>query len=259
MLTIPFLDFVVPSSLPQRLQWIRGQQEIGDSGYHHWQLLVAFRQKTSVIGVRSWFGPFHAELTRSSAAADYVWKENTRVEGSQFELGALPISRNSRVDWELIWEHAKNLRIESIPASIRIQSYRSLRQIGTDYAQPLGIERRVFVFHGSTGTGKSRRAWEEAGQDAYPKDPRSKFWCGYSHQEHVVIDEFRGGIDIAHFLRWTDRYPVIVEVKGGAVVLKAKTIWITSNLSPQQWFPEIDVMTQDALMRRLTVVDFDNA
>jgi len=34
---------------------------------------------------------------------------------------------------------------------------------------------------------------------------------GYRGQEHVVFDEFRGGIDISHVLRWFDRYPVIVE------------------------------------------------
>ena len=55
-----------------------------------------------------------------------------------------------------------------------------------------------------------------------PKDPRTKFWDGYRNQENVVIDEFRGAIDIAHILRWFDRYPVIVEVKGSSVVLSAK-------------------------------------
>jgi len=64
-------------------------------------------------------------------------------------------------------------------------------------------------------------------------DPRSKFWDAYSGHEHVVIDEFRGGIDISHMLRWLDRYPVLVEVKGSSVCLKAGVIWITSNLHPR--------------------------
>lgn len=105
--------------------------------------------------------------------------------------------------------------------------------------------------------GKSRLAWEEAGMDAYPKDPRTKFWCGYRDHEHVVIDEFRGGIDIAHMLRWLDRYPVIVEVKGGAQVLKAKKVWITSNLEPKFWYPDADAATVDALMRRLNIVNME--
>jgi len=60
---------------------------------------------------------------------------------------------------------------------------------------------------------------------------------------------------VAHILRWFDRYPVIVEVKGSSVVLSAKKVWITSNLSPDQWYPNLDVVTRAALMRRLTITE----
>lgn len=119
------------------------------------------------------------------------------------------------------------------------------------------MEREVFVFVGPTGAGKSRRAWEEATWDAYPKDPRTKFWDGYRDQCHVVIDEFRGGIDIAHLLRWFDRYPVLVEIKGSSTPLVATKIWITSNLHPRNWYPDLDYTTYLALERRLQVTEFE--
>lgn len=120
--------------------------------------------------------------------------------------------------------------------------------------KPIAEERKIKVFWGATGTGKSRKAWEEAGWDAYPKDPNTKFWDGYSGQENVVIDEFRGRIDIAHVLRWFDRYPVVVEVKGSSQVFRAKNIWITSNLDPRCWYPDLDEETKKALLRRLEIV-----
>lgn len=135
-------------------------------------------------------------------------------------------------------------------------SYHTLRRICGDYSRPVAMERIVHVFWGSTGTGKSRRAWQEAGLEAYPKDPRTKFWCGYQGEEHVVVDEFRGGIDISHILRWLDRYPVVVETKGSSVCLRAKVIWITSNLDPRLWYPELDQATNDALIRRLNITHF---
>lgn len=73
---------------------------------------------------------------------------------------------------------------------------------------------------------------------------------------NVVIDEFRGDIDIAHMLRWLDRYPVLVEIKGSSVVLVAETIWITSNIHPAHWYPAIDQETRDALLRRLDITEF---
>lgn len=119
------------------------------------------------------------------------------------------------------------------------------------------MERTCHVYWGATGTGKSRRAWELAGMDAYSKDPRSKFWCGYFGQDKVVIDEFRGGIDVSHLLRWLDRYPVSVEIKGSSVPLAAREYYITSNLNPRQWYPDIDEETLNALLRRLNIIHFD--
>lgn len=119
------------------------------------------------------------------------------------------------------------------------------------------MERTCTVFWGPTGTGKSHRAWAEAGLQAYSKDPLTKWWDGYRHQEHVIIDEFRGVINISHLLRWLDKYPVSVETKGGQAALLARRIWITSNLHPNEWYPELDMMTKEALLRRLTIIEIN--
>lgn len=257
LLTIPRDDFQPWDTLKEGVAYLRGQREIGhDTNYHHWQLLVALTKKGSLSAIKKIFGDScHAELTRSEAAYEYVWKEDTRVDGTQFEIGKRPLKRNEKRDWAAIWSAAKSGSIEEIDPSVLVCHYTAIRKISYDFAKPISIERRIVVYWGDTGAGKSRRAWEEAGLDAYPKDPRTKFWDGYRGQEHVVIDEFRGDIDIAHILRWTDRYPVIVEVKGSAVVLKAHTIWITSNLSPSSWYPTLDDATEAALQRRLSSVE----
>jgi len=257
LLTIPQHDYT--PYLPPNVQYIVGQTERGaTNGFLHWQILVAFKSKQSLRGVKSVFGEScHAELSRSSAAADYVQKEETRVVGTQFELGAKPFQRNSRVEWESVWTAAQSGDLRLIPANVRVVNYRTIRAIGSDFARPIGMERECFVYWGKTGTGKSRRAWDEASLEAYCKDPRTKFWDGYTNEEHVVIDEFRGGIDISHLLRWLDRYPVRVEIKGSSRPLLAKKIWITSNIQPRDWYPLVDFETLDALMRRLQVVEFD--
>jgi hypothetical protein len=244
--------------LPNCLVWVKGQLECGsESGYLHYQVVVAFSKKESLASVTRLFGPgIHAELTRSEAACAYVHKEETRA-GVPFEHGVKPINRASKIDWESVWAAAITNDILSVPASIRIQSYRALRAIGADYATPIAMEREVFVFWGASGTGKSRRAWEEAGLDAYCKDPRSKFWDGYQAQRNVVFDEFRGGIDVAHILRWCDRYPVRVETKGSSRPLVSERIWFTSNVDPRLWYPELDPDTLVALIRRFNITHFN--
>lgn len=254
LLTIPqhlFLPYLPPS-----VAYIKGQTEIGAStGYLHWQILCVFVRKIRLGGVKKVFGDcIHAEPSKSEAANSYVWKEDTAVVGTRFELGTLPMSRSREHDWELVWKYAQESKFELIPADIRMRYYGNIKRVAADNLTPFACEKVVTVLYGPTGTGKSRRAWLEAGVDAYPKDPRTKFWDGYRGQENVVIDEFRGGIDISHILRWLDRYPVVVEVKGSSVVLKAVRIWITSNLHPSEWYPLLDRGTIDALLRRMEVL-----
>jgi len=156
----------------------------------------------------------------------------------------------------MVWTAAKSNNLLDIEADVRIRYYRTFCAIAADYAEAPAIVRTVNVYWGLTRTGKSRTAWDEAGISAYCKDPRSKFWCGYRDQQHVVLDEFRGGIDISHILRWTDRYPVQVEIKGSSRPLLATAIWITSNLHPNDWYPDLDYQTRDALLRRLNIREF---
>lgn len=255
ILTIPRDDW--KPELPASACWVKGQPELGESGYRHWQLIVSFTTKKTLAQVKSAFCPSaHCEPTRSTAAETYVHKDETR-DGEPFEFGAKSLNRNSAHDWDVIKTLATSGKLDQIPSDIFVRYYRTLRSISSDYARPVGIEKQVFVFFGPTGTGKSRRAWEEAGTDVYAKDPRSKFWCGYSGQEHVVIDEFRGGIDISHLLRWFDRYPVNVELKGSSIPLSARKIWITSNLHPSAWYTDLDRHTYAALERRLEMVEFE--
>lgn len=203
--------------LPEPCVFLRGQHELGgDGGYRHAQFVAYFGRKLTLAQVIKCLGPGHYESTRSDAADGYVWKDETAIAGSRFEYGTRPHRRNSKTDWDAIWASAVGGDIGTVPASLRVVHYRTLRAIATDHMVPPALERTCHVFWGTTGSGKSRDAWLAAGMDAYSKDPRSKFWCGYRGQRHVVLDEFRGGIDVSHLLRWLDRYPVIVEVKGGA-------------------------------------------
>jgi len=254
MLTIPQADFV--PYLATGVAHLEGQLERGAGGYIHWQLVATFSRKVSRRQVTELFPTAHSEPTRSSAARAYVFKEETSIKDTYFQLGELPIRRNNKQDWDFIFASAVAGNFDVIPAQIRFQSYRTIRAISSDHQTPVGMVRTSNVFWGPTGSGKSRRAWEEAGLDAYSKDPRTKFWDGYTGQENVVIDEFRGSIDISHVLRWLDRYPVRVEIKGSSVCLCAKKFWFTSNLPPRLWYPELDGQTFDALNRRLIVEEF---
>ena len=119
------------------------------------------------------------------------------------------------------------------------------------YAKSRDWKSIVNVFWGETGTGKTRKAFEEASTDLYVHSG-GKWFDGYEGQENVIFDEF-GGSDFAlrYFLQLIDRYPMKVPVKGGFVEWVPKKIWITANYSPKDWYSSAKEEHQKALMRRI--------
>jgi len=137
LLTIPH-ELFTPYT-PSNVQYIIGQLERGGStGFLHWQVMVAFKSKQSLNGVRATFGPVHAELSRSSAASTYCQKEESAIVGTQFELGAKPFARNQKVEWESVWSAAQSGDLSRIPANVRVVNYRTIRAIGSDYSRCSG-------------------------------------------------------------------------------------------------------------------------
>ncbi|AEL87792.1 putative replication-associated protein [Bat faeces associated cyclovirus 4] len=131
--------------------------------------------------------------------------------------------------------------------------------------QPRDFKTEVYFYWGPPGTGKSRRAAEEArtrfpnnpdtGRDEVYYKPRGLWWDGYEQQKAVVIDDFYGWIKYDEMLKICDRYPYKVQIKGGFQEFKAEAIWITSNVS-------IDLLYRftgydpAALQRRMTCIDY---
>lgn len=108
MLTIPANTHWMPC-LNATLTWLRGQLEEGAGGYRHWQVVVGAAKKLTLGQLKVHFpNESHCEPTRSDAADEYVWKEESRIPDTQFELGAKSLKRNAPADWDKVWEHAVN-------------------------------------------------------------------------------------------------------------------------------------------------------
>lgn len=115
-------------------------------------------------------------------------------------------------------------------------------------------EMQIRVFIGKTNTGKTYLAHKLAGEKTYTLQLTSQkqnkvWWDNYQGESAVIIDEFTGQIPYTYLLKLLDRYPMKVEYKGGITEFRSKWIFITSNLSPREWYPSKVDMTP--LLRRL--------
>lgn len=130
--------------------------------------------------------------------------------------------------------------------SVFVSCFRGLERYRLLVSKPRNWPTNIIVVQGPTGTGKSRWA-KETYENAYWKQ-RSNWWDGYSDQDAVVIDEFYGWLPFDLLLRLCDRYPLLVETKGGQVNFVAKTIVFTTNQVPGLWYKNVYF---DSFIRRV--------
>jgi len=121
ILTIPHEKWTCPTALDPAITMIRGQLEIAASGFKHWQVVVRLKNKQRLSGLKALFPPeTHAEPTRSAAATDYVWKEETRVPGTQFQLGQVKAAAH-KVDWDKTLELATKGHFSEIESGVMLR------------------------------------------------------------------------------------------------------------------------------------------
>jgi len=108
-------------------------------------------------------------------------------------------------------------------------------------------------YYGATGTGKTKRAFEET-KDPWISGRNLQWWCGYDAHKHVIIDDFRGDFCTFHeLLRILDRYPYTVQNKGGSRQLLAELIIITCPRPPNIVYETREDIQQ--LLRRIDIIE----
>lgn len=227
-------------------------EEVGEKGTPHLQFYLQFRSRVSLRQIKRLVGSrVHAEIARGSADAN---KTYCSKEGKFWEHGVM-LSKGERSDIADVvdcfregktWEEV----LETYPSQLA-----RYPKFFDRCAMQFSIKRdwvpEVYVYWGGTGCGKSRRAFSEA-QDPYVHSG-GVWFDGYSGETDVIFDDFGGSeFKLTYLLKLLDRYPMRVPVKGSFVSWCPRKIWITSNYSPKDWYPNAKDEHVKALFRRIT-------
>jgi len=140
-----------------------------------------------------------------------------------------------------------NLELAELDFPIWLQYAKHFDHYRVLKSKPRNHEVQVIVIQGPSGTGKSKYAADNF-PDAYWKQ-RSNWWDNYCDHGTVVIDEFYGWLPYDMVLRLCDRYPLLVETKGGQVNFVASRIVFTTNQIPDRWYKNVYFQ---AFIRRVT-------
>lgn len=230
-------------------------KELGESGTPHIQGFITYPKRRTLRRVKEQLGNrVHLEPARGtpSQAAEYCKKE-----GDYWEAGTLPSGQGKRNDLEelrsLLSRRVPLREIADTQFGSFIRYQRGIMAARMVYANTRNWVSEVYVYWGPTGTGKTKKAWCEA-PEAYVH-PGGPWFDGYDGHESVIFDDFGGSeFKLTYLLKLLDRYPMKVPIKGGFVEWVPKRIFITSNLNPNDWFPNAHQEHVAALRRRFTQV-----
>lgn len=232
---------------------IYGVEECPNTGRKHHQGYAEFETNKRNTTMGKKFGA-HFEKRKGTAeqAIEYCEKD-----GKWKEFGERPDKKNpgKRTDLEMVKTMVNQGTSMGEIAQV-CTSFQALRfaEKMREYVEPKRKWKpEVMWYHGPTGSGKTKRAIEEAGEEAWISGRDLKWWQGYDGHENVIIDDFRGDFCKFHeLLRILDRYPYTVEVKGGSRQLLAKKIWITCPKRPEDVYDVKEDIEQ--LLRRIDTI-----
>jgi len=265
----PTEEHVPPNVWPD-VEYTVWQHERGEDGTEHIQGYVCFTVQKRLKWIKENCDErAHWESRQGTheQAKAYCMKEDTRI-GGPWEHGdesKIPRKKGERTDlkrvFDLLSTGSKEVDIMTNPDLFPVWAryYRAIERFELMSEHKRNWITFTTVYWGTSGCGKTRRAHYEASlkDDGTVGEPyyvlrkpagQAVYWDGYKGEKNIIIDEFYGWIPRTAMQTICDRYPAIIDTKGGARNFLAKKIWITSNEPPEQWWSRVGL---GAMTRRL--------
>lgn len=238
---------------------IVGSEVCPKTGKSHWQGYVCLNESMSKTAMIKLMRPRHVEACQGNQDQNYQYcsKDGRLI----LEYGERT-AQGHRADLEQVAYMVKQKTATKEIASgfptefIRYHKGIKALQGALVYDEtPRDWATKVTVLWGESGSGKTRKA-RELGGVIIDWSPDYRFCLNYRNQPTVIFDDFDEAAAKAmgrqKFLRLTDRYEMMVEIKGDAIQWNPKHIIITSNSAPSRWFGGND----PAVARRISETTF---
>lgn len=213
-------------------------KEVASTGTLHLQGYIYFENAKSFSKIQKLLPTgSHIEKTKGTPkqASDYCKKENNYVE-----YGSLPETQGKRTDLDVVKDMVKEGKTlgEIIDSAKSYQSIRSAELILKYKETKRNWKPYVIWIYGSSGTGKTRTAYEKCPSLYRKTNSSGKWWEGYDAHADVLLDDVKDMSKeyYSMLLELLDRYEVRVETKGGSRQFLAKNIIVTSLWSPKEMY-----------------------
>ncbi|MEW4354609.1 replication protein RepA [Streptococcus pneumoniae] len=269
--------------------WVDGKEEkrmcaanyeIADTGTHHCHLILEDKGQVRFSALQSLYPTIHAEFTRGTKeeVIEYLNKTGKHEEKAHTivvpmkVLGELRANRQGyRSDLDYIQERLEGGATPEEIMSEKLE-YRSYSKMIKEHYYQLRIKDtpdyrdvKVIYHTGDSGAGKSYtqvKLKEEHGREKVYiwSDYQNGGLDGYQGEPILFMEEYKGELPYAEFLKVTDRYLQQMHARYSNIFTLWEEIHITSIFSPKQIYnimvPENKrtADSEEQMMRRINEV-----
>ena len=256
--------------------------EIGDEPTHHCHMVLESKQSFRFSTLQTLFPTIHAEITRGTKEEVLAYFEKSGKHEEKAHTIVVPMrlhgelranQQGHRSDLDYIQQR---LEEGATPEEIMLErlEYRSYSKMIKEHYYQLRLrdspdhkELKVYWHTGDSGSGKSYtqvKLKKELGRESVYvwSDYQNGGLDGYHGENVLFMEEFKGELHYAEFLKVTDRYPQQMHARYTNVFALWEEVHITSIFSPKQVYqimvPEEKRTTDsaDQMMRRINEVRY---
>lgn len=237
--------------------------EVGESGTPHLQAYVYLESGMTLSALKKKLPRAHLEPAKGDAQAN---RRYCVKDGIYWEDGDIP-AQGKRKDLDELKEDILNgKKVDDICMDDPMVFHQYGRTLSKIEDIALRKKHRTEMtrgvwYYGPTGVGKSHRAFEGYNSDTHYVVPDDNgWWDGYTGQETVILNDFRGSIKYGELLQMVDKWPYWVNRRGREPVpFLAKLVIVTSSLRPEEVYRNMNINdTLAQLTRRFEIVKLDN-
>lgn len=247
---------------PDTMEYLVQQEELCPTTQkEHWQGAVVFDSLVRLSGLKKLLPKAHWEMMRGGIqqASFYCYNPEKRIDGGLLlEDGVKPVSpdqargESTAERYKRAYDLAIEGRLREIEPAMMVRHLGNICRISTMFGKkPPNINRQetpgVWLV-GGAGVGKTTLCQKF---EHYSKDPRHRWFDGYSSESCVVVDDFApfhvAQTDILKQLG--HQFAFQAEVKGGACWARPLCVIVTSQYMIHDIWDK-DAESREAIMRR---------
>ncbi len=250
------LDMLMPLGLDEYVI----AEELHADGSPHLHAFLKLKRRVRWSATRFDLGDCHGnyQVAKSwRAVQEYCKKEGCYISNIDLKAARQKQSKMKKEDLlkdpEVLMDEGKLGPMQLCSFLKNSAAYKMLLQQKRKPPVEMPEKKRHFWIWGASNTGKTTWLRTKMQEGEWFQMPTNNDWNGYSGEENLYIDEYKGQITVQELNRICDG-GAKVNTKGGTAMLSwTPTVYVLSNFSPSECYAKCDGALLETLLNRFQV------